>query len=165
MSELSEKLGDSLRGYVRKRLIDPNGKVLYDSGENAVVYGGRNRLLRILGGNITGQILSNLKLSNGAVPQGGNHLNPSPALLTDTNLTGQTIVNNNLPVPTYSNLTATTPFVQYALVLSAANVNMIVNEMGLFFTDGSMFARHTFPTMDLRSTTGNSLEITWRIEI
>jgi len=40
----------------------------------------------------------------------------------------------------------------------------MVNEVGLWLSDDSLFARHTFPTMYLMADKGYSMEVDWTFE-
>ena len=160
----------SIRGEVQLTLKDKDGNIIKTFGHNQVVYLGRHRLARILGGDLVPSeelILNTLKVSNGAVLPGGDDLNPRAVSAIDTALfqtNTAEIYTSILPIPTYSVVSGSTaPTLLFTILLSSALVDLTINEIGIFFgVAGPMFAHYSFPTVDLRSTSNNTLEIKWQ---
>lgn len=166
-SESDSKL--ELIGNVLITLKDGEGKILHQERSNTVVFIGRHRLARIIGGAavpVGERIINTLRVSDGAVPPGGNHLNPNPSAQANTDLVGATKFTTSLDVPTFTATDTTTPAMVFSKILNATDVNMVINEAGLYFgSTGPMLARVTFSTLDLRNTTTNSVELIWRIDL
>lgn len=157
-----------ITGYVTLRLLDGDGNEIMRSGSNQVVFIGRHRLSRVICGDVgvsaTEKTLNTLKVSNGAATA-ANYLDPNAVSATDTGLfTAAGAYSTALSVPTFNTVSGTSnPTATYAATLTSVTVNKLINEAGIFFgSTGPMFAHYSFPTIDLRNSTTNSLEITWQ---
>lgn len=153
------------KGFVKKELVDKaTGKVVKTlEDHNLIVKMGRTTLINMLAGNKTESV------SKMAVGRGGtadlttNAFNPVAPTDGDTALAEKVRMEN---ITTKSVETSgTNPKVTFVALFDCADVDSLVNECGLFFTDGTtLFARHTFDTVSLKSTSGFSLQISWTIE-
>lgn len=159
--------GDILNptGSVRKRLINKaTGEIVSDmTDHNLVVKVGRAALVKMLSGSLTSSITKMDIGKGGTADLAGNAFNPIPP--TD----GDTALANKIVSETISSRVidehATNPSVTFIALFDCAIVNSLVNECGLFFTDGTtMFGRHTFDTVSLKESANFSLEISWTIQ-
>lgn len=145
------------------RLIDKDGNLIDEyTDHNLIVRMGRNQIIRFLANMVTAGITScavgtgGVNISDAFSPISPNETDI--ALVAEVPLSRKGIDSVALgDGATPTSLTFTTLF-------TSANVNAIVSEAGLFFNNGSLFARYTFPSMYLRSDKGYSLEISWVIQ-
>lgn len=167
-SEFDEPL-IGIQGYVTLKRYE-NGVLVGQEGHNQVVYIGRHRLAHIIcGDTVTAgeTVLNVLRVAGGAVAAGGDHLNPKAPSATDPALfetDAAKIKTYTLATPTFNAVSATTaPTATFTKTITSADANLLINEAVIAFgSTGPVFAHYTFPTMDLRNTTNNSLEITWQ---
>ena len=153
------------RGTVRKVLIDNRtGEVIKDFGDhNLIVKTGRTALIKMLAGELTTSITKMAIGKGGTADLGANAFNPIDPVDGDSALAQKVAIvdisSKNVDV---SN---TNPRVTFVALFDCAVVNSLVNECGLFFTDGTtMFARHTFDTVSLKTSSNFSLQVSWTIE-
>ena len=153
------------RGSVKKVLIDnATGKVVKEfEDHNLIVKTGRTALIRMLAGELNTSVTKMAIGSGGTADLGENAFNPiSPADGDSALTTKVATVNISTKNVDASN---TNPKVTFVALFDCAEVNSLVNECGLFFTDGTtMFARHTFDTVSLKTSSNVSLQISWTIE-
>lgn len=161
----------TIKGEVTLRVRDEHGNVIQTFNHNQVVYLGRHRMSRVLCGDSgvgsSEKVLNTIKLAGGAVPSGGDAMNPTAVSATDTGLfetTPANIYSTVLPAASFNAVAGTTlPTATFTITLTSALVNRLVNEAGIFFgSTGPIFAHYSFPTIDLRNTSNNSLEIVWQ---
>jgi hypothetical protein len=161
------------KGYVTLRLLDKNKRVLQYSGRNIVVYNGRHVISRGLFDTEftnTNGVVNTLKLASGAVPVDGDHLNPLPMAPTDQDLFESDPSKIKVYSPVYPTLNVISPTARpvasFFVVADSSEVDMVVNEIGMFFgLSDLMFSHYTFNSIDLRAGTNNSLEITWEFTL
>lgn len=163
----SNELFDSFtgKGTVTKKLIDKStGKVVEESTDhNLIVKAGRSAMIKILAGELKSSVKKMAVGARGTDDLEANVFNPIKPDDGDTALKDQKeMVEIASRKP---DLNGTNPKVTFVALFDCANVNSPVNECGLFFEDETtMFARHTFDTVSLKSTSNFSLEISWTIE-
>lgn len=153
------------RGTVKKVLIDNRtGEVVKEFADhNLIVKTGRSALIRMLAGELTDHITKMGIGRGGTADLGENAFNPIAPADGDTALT--TKVSDVAIATTTVDLSNTNPRVTFVALFDCSVVNSLVNECGLFFTDGTtMFARHTFDTVSLKASSNFSLQISWTIE-
>lgn len=163
----SNELFDSFtgKGTVTKKLIDKStGKVVEESTDhNLIVKAGRSAMINMLAGELQSSVKKMAVGCKGTADLGVNAFTPIKPEDGDTALKeqkGMVEVASRKP-----RLTETNPQVTFVALFDCATVDSLVNECGLFFEDGqTMFARHTFDTVSLKSTSNFSLEISWTIE-
>lgn len=163
----STEVADGLtaRGSVRKILRDKTtGEIVYDHEDhNLIVKTGRSALVNILAGKLTSSVTKMAVGNGGTADLTTNAFNPIPPADNNTNLSAKihTVTLSSREVDT----SQSNPKATFVALFDCAAVNNLVNECGLFMTDGTtMFARHTFDTVSLKSTSNFSLEISWTIE-
>jgi len=162
-------LEDSVKvsGYVKFEITDKDGNIVHQAGSNQVVYLGRHRMARALFGDaVTEKVINTLKAAGGAVAPGGDAMNPAAVSVNDAGLfetDPAKIYTKALSSPSFNPVSSTSqPTVSYTTSLTAAAVNMVINEIGMFFgATGPMFAHYSFSSLDLRNTTTNAYSVTW----
>jgi hypothetical protein len=103
----------TVKGIVTLKLRDGDGREIKTIGGNQVVYLGRHRLSRTICGDTTvaEKVVNTIKLAGGAVPDGGDHLNPTAVAVTDTGLfqTNAALIYTKNPVAaTFNSVSGTT---------------------------------------------------------
>ena len=153
------------RGMVKKVLIDNRtGEVVKEFAEhNLIVKTGRSALIKMLAGELTTSVTKMAIGKGGTADLGANAFNPIAPEDGNAELSSKVatveISSRNV------DLSNTNPRVTFVALFDCAEVDSLVNECGLFFTDGStMFARHTFDTVSLKASSNFSLQISWTIE-
>ena len=168
-TRLKDSFG-TITGKVSLTLTDlDTGKVTFSKSSNQVVYLGRHNVMRIVcGGTVdaTMKVLNTIRFSDGAVATGGDHMNPKAPTITDTALfqtNAAKIKTFTTAVPTFSTLANNTlPVATFTKTITTSDINGLINEAGLYFgSNGPMFAHYTFPTLDMRAGTNNSLKVDW----
>lgn len=154
------------KGTVSKRLIDKTtGKVVWeDVDHNLIVKVGRNRLIKALAGEKLDVAIKKMGIGKGGTKDlTENAFNPIKPVDSDAALKQSiSVINLSSAV---SDINGTNPKATFIALFDCDKVDSLVNECALFFEDGtSMFARHTFDTVSLKSTSNFSLQITWSIE-
>lgn len=153
------------RGTVCKRLIDNRtGEVVKElTDHNLIVKTGRNTLIKMIAGE------TQTSVTHMAVGYGGTRnlqeeaFNPIPPDASNTGLNNE--VKKKPLFSTKTDLSGTNPKVTFVGVFDCKEVDKLINECGLFFESESiMFARHTFDTVSLKSSSNFSLQISWTIE-
>jgi len=161
----------SIKGHVKLELLNSSGEVIWSDSGNAITYTGRHRMARSICGDTgisaTEKVINTLKCAGGAVT-GGDHMNPTAVAITDTGMfepSAGNIYSTAISGTAFSTLSATVaPIVTFTHTLTAASVNRIINEAGLFFgTTGPIFSHYSFASVDMRNTTSNSLVVTWAL--
>lgn len=163
----------NLYGFVTLRLIRESGEVQEYASNNTITYIGRHHLSRVVCGSQIAEderAINVLKVSGGAVLEDGNHLNPTPTSFEDEGLfeTDPTKIKMfSLSVPVFNPVSnSVQSSATFTKLISSTDVDLLLNEMGLFFgATGPIFAHYTFPTLDLRAESRNSLEISWQLKI
>jgi hypothetical protein len=158
-----------IQGYVHLTLRNAANEVIRSEGHNQVVYLGRHRASHIIFGDIVPsaeKAVNTLKIAGGAATS-INYFNPTAVAQTDSGMfetNTANIYSIALPSPVFNATTNTTaPTVSYTVTLTSTQVNLLVNEIGVFFgSTGPIFAHYSFSTIDLRASANNSLEITWQ---
>lgn len=153
------------KGTVKKVLIDnKTGEIVKEFEEhNLIVKMGRSALINIIAGELTDSIRKMSIGSGGTEDLGANAFNPIAPVDGDTGLYNKVamvdITSNTVDTA------ATNPKVTFVALFDCSEVDSLVNEVGLLFGDETtMFARHTFDTVSLRSTSNFSLQVSWTIE-
>lgn len=153
------------RGMVKKELIDKTtGKVVQTlEDHNLIVKTGRSAMIKILAGEMTSSVTKMAVGSGGTADLTTNAFNPVAPEDGNTDLkTKKHTVNVSSK---QTDTSQTNPRVTFVALFDCNDVNSLVNECGLFFADNTtMFARHTFDTVSLKSTSNFTLQITWVIE-
>lgn len=153
------------RGRVKKVLIDNRtGEIVKEFEEhNLIVKTGRNTLIKLIAGEMATSITKMAVGSGGTADLSTNAFNPVAPVDGDSALrTKVTMVNITTKTV---DVASANPKVTFVALFDCAVVNSLVNECGLFFTDGTtMFARHTFDTVSLKASSNFSLQISWTIE-
>lgn len=153
------------RGSVKKVLIDNRtGKIVKEfEDHNLIVKTGRSTLIKMLAGDINTSVTKMAVGKGGTADLGANAFNPIAPADGDSALTAK-VTTVNISTKNVD-LAGTNPKVTFVALFDCAEVNSLVNECGLFFTDGTtMFARHTFDTVSLKASSNFSLQISWTIE-
>ena len=163
---MESKIVDSFsaKGYVHIKKIDKRTMEVVEEidNHNLIVKSGRSTLINLLIGN------SALKITKMAIGKGGANLSTSPFVPiapTDgnTNLASPILTSGLATIS--PNLTGTNPQVTFTALFDCLDVKSLVNEVGLFFNDGTtMFARYTFKTVSLETDSNFSLQVSWTIE-
>lgn len=153
------------RGIVKKELIDnETGKVIKTlEDHNLIVKVGRTALINMLAGNKTDSISKMAIGKGGTADLTTNAFNPVAPTDGDTALLDK-IIAVNITSKSVST-EGTNPKVTFVALFDCTDVDSLVNECGLYFTDGStIFARHTFDTVSLKANSGFSLQVSWTVE-
>lgn len=159
--------GDSFsaKGSVKKVLIDKStGEIVKEwVTHNLIVKIGRSQLIRMLAGETTSSITKMSVGSGGTADTTTNAYNPIPPTDADTGLRRHVyatdITSRNV------DLSKTNPQVTFIALFDCVKVDSLVNESGLLFNDETtLFARHTFDTVPLKTSSNFSLQISWTIE-
>lgn len=153
------------RGSVRKVLRDKaTGEIVHESEDhNLIVKAGRTALVNILTGKLTSSITKMAVGKGGTADLTGNAFNPLQPTDNNTDLGSKvhTVTISSRTVDAFG----ANPKAIFVALFDCTAVNSLVNECGLFMADDTtMFARHTFDTVSLKSTSNFSLEISWTIE-
>lgn len=153
-------------GWVKKEIIDNSTGKIIDCIEdhNLIVKIGRSTLINMIAGKIANTSITKIAIgSGGTADTGVNAFNPIPPVDNDTALKKKVTIKDL--VSSEVNLTGTNPIATFVGIFDCDEVNSLINECGLFFKDATtMFARHTFDTVSLKSKSNFSLKITWTIE-
>ncbi|MGL5714940.1 MAG: hypothetical protein ACRCX2_18130 [Paraclostridium sp.] len=158
---------DSFRGVgtVNINVLDKHTNQVIDNrlSNNLIVKTGRNTLVNMLAGK------KNTSVTKIAIGRGGcadlttNAFNPIPPTDGDTDLKTKILTNDI--VSSEVDTTKSNPKVVFTTVFDCTDVNSLVNECGLFFSDEiTMFARYTFDTISLKDSSNLLLQISWTIE-
>lgn len=134
------------KGFLQYRIYDGNELIYEDGGQNLVVSGGRDAIVRLIGGNGTGKHIVEFGVGEGSTsPVDG-----------DTALTNAFIkAVDNITSPTNG-----TAQVEFTLTETEANT-LVITEFGLFCDDGTLFARKVVPAIN--KTSSIRIEATWKI--
>jgi hypothetical protein len=151
------------KGNVRIRVFDKDGKLVETiENHNLIVKSGRSELIKKIAGTSTLNKIGKCAVGNGGALQ-ATPFNPISPVDGDTTLGAQVFIKDVGTAAT--DLSGTNPQVTFTTLFTCAEVNSLVNECGLFFTDGTtIFARYTFKTVSLENTSGFSMEIDWTIQ-
>lgn len=165
--EVKEKRYWPLKGTPTLILRDSNGKIVdkHRSG-NLIVKLGRGAIIKLLSGDLTSHISKCSVGTGGANPD--TPFVAIPPTDDDSGLSAEVsgarkdidghIIGDGI------DLDGTETVVTFTTLFKSIDVNAIVNEAALFFGDGTIFARYTFPSMYLKDDKGYSLEIAWEIQ-
>lgn len=154
------------KGMVLIQVIDKatNKVVKRIENHNLIVKTGRAELIKLIAKK------SSKGITKMAVGKGGtedlekNAFNPVPPVDSDKTLREQVYITDISS--TEVDEKGTKPKVTFTALFDCSDVDSLVNEAGLIFEDGStLFARYTFDTVSIRSSTNFSLQISWTIEI
>lgn len=161
-----------IEGFVTLTLKDKEGTILTTHSSNQIVYAGRHSVSKaIFGGTLAAgeKTVNTLRVAGGAVNLGGggDPLDPTAPAATDDALfevNPLKIVTVALDAPAFNASSSTSaPTATFTKTLSCADVDLYINEVGAYFgTTGPMFAHFTFPTLDLRAISGNSVIAQWQ---
>jgi len=153
------------KGTVTKRLINKTtGEIAYEhTDHNLIVKLGRSFLIRALAGENLDVKITDMSIGKGGTSDlGVNAFNPIDPVDGDTDLLSK-IKAVNIAAAT-TNLAGTNPKVTFTALFDCDEIDSLVNECGLHFGDATIFARHTFDTVSLKSSSNFSLQISWAIE-
>lgn len=155
----------SARGNVCIDLINKETGEITRAYENhnLIVKSGRSMLINMLAG-VSMFSVKKMKIGKGGADIINSPFVPISPLDGEVDLA--TPITTNTINSTATDLAGTNPKVTFVSLFDCEVVNSYVNECGLFFNDGpiTMFARHTFPTVSLESTSGFTMQISWTIE-
>lgn len=155
-----------LKGSPALTLLDKDGNVVQShTSSNLIVRVGRSAIIRMLAGHF----VAVTRVARCAVGTGGalpaTPWTPIAPTESDLGLAAEVIASRK-DVDGFVYGAGTYPVeVTFTTLFTSEAVNDVVSEAGLFLNDPSqtMLARHTFPSMYLRSDKGYSLEIAWNI--
>lgn len=161
------KLNDSFRGIgtVSIDVINKDTGSVIDNicSNNLIVKTGRSTLIKMIAGNMSSSVTKMAIGKGGTADTGGNAFNPIAPQDGDTDLYSK--VSTSAITSANVDTSQTNPSVTFVAMFDCDDVDSLVNECGLFFDDNStMFARYTFDTVSLKSTSNISLQISWTIE-
>lgn len=150
------------KGMPRLIVRDKDGEIIRDFTDgNLVLNSGRNALVQFLNGDYAASI-SDIELGEGGTS--GDAWTPIEPLATDTGLNTpfSPAVEKGISGVEYGTGTPPTQ-VSFSTIFESYEVDEIVNEAVLKFSDGKIYAKYTFPSVYLRQDRGYSLEIIWNI--
>lgn len=156
---------ENIVGSVRFKMIDKKtGEVVEErEGHNLVLKVGKAMLVKLIAGTASYKITMMSIGKGGTADLGGNAFNPIPPVATDTGCKNP-VKRVNISSKTVDT-SATNPKVTFVALFDCSTVNSLVNECALVFNDGNTaLSRYTFSTVDLRSSTGFALQISWTLE-
>lgn len=148
-------------GVPRLIVRDREGNIVDDfEGHNLVVNSGRNALLRFLMGDYT-LALTKIELGSGGATV-GDPFTPLPVSAADLTLASpfNPVVVKTITGKAYDAGTYPTKG-ELSVIFDSSEVNQIVSEAALKFSDNRLYARYTFPSVYLKADKGYSLEIIW----
>ena len=152
------------KGTVTRKFIDKNtGEIINEIMEpNLIVKIGRTGLIKLLGGLST-QKVSKMGVGSGGADVIGAPFVPIPPQDGDTGLASAKRIQDIQTTTT--DFTKTNPKITFVTTFDCDQVNSYVNELGLFFTDGTtIFSRYTFRTVPLFTGDNIMMETSWQIE-
>ena len=154
---------NKLTGTPTITLRDADGNIIDQyTNHNLIVEIGRAQIIKFLKGDVSAGITKCSVGTNGV--DSNNAFSPISPKDSDTALYAEvTSARKNIDTVTYNEASSATQ-ITFTTLFTSANVNAIVSEAGLFFTDGKLFARYTFPSMYLKNDKGYSLEISWVVQ-
>lgn len=127
---------------------------------NMVLNIGRNKLVRMLSGDYTGKYLKYIELGKGGTT--GDPWTPVEPAKTDIGLTTPLVPAVSKAVSGFDYGTDPVPTqVSFSIIFDSSEVNEIVSEAVLKFSDNSIYAKYTFPSVYLKADKGYSMEIIW----
>ena len=152
------------KGTVTRKFIDKNtGEIINEIMEpNLIVKIGRTELIKLLGG-LSAQKVSKMGVGSGGADVIGAPFVPIPPQDGNTGLASAKRIQNIQTTTT--DFTKTNPKITFVTTFDCDQVNSYVNELGLFFTDGTtIFSRYTFKTVPLFTGDNIMMETSWQIE-
>ena len=152
------------KGTVTRKFINKvTGETVNEIMEpNLIVKIGRVELIKLLGG-LSSQKVSKMGVGSGGADVNGAPFVPTPPQDGDTGLASAKRIQDIQTTTT--DFTKTNPKITFVTTFDCDQVNSYVNELGLFFTDGTtIFSRYTFKTVPLFTGDNIMMETSWQIE-
>ncbi len=164
MSKIKTNNWITMKGTPTLTLRDADGNIIQKyTSNNLIVKVGRSALIKLLTGDLSSHITQCAVGTDGV--DAGDAFLPIAPTENDTALYAE-VAGSRKNIDGYEYEVGTTPtMVTFTTLFTSLDVNAIVSEAGLFFDDGTMFARYTFPSMYLKDDKGYSLEIAWEIQL
>ena len=156
---------NNISGSVRLKLIDKKtGEVIEDrESHNMVLKVGKAMLVKLIAGTASYKITMMSIGKGGTADLANNAFNPIPPVASDTGCKNS-VKRVNITSKTVDT-SATNPKVTFVALFDCSVVNSLVNECTLVFNDNATaLSRYTFSTVDLRSSTGFALQVSWTLE-